>query len=258
MNYLPMNKKTLILLAFVLLGFGGWLVYSNHFNSTGAPDSAQGVADDSVPTADPIDAVLNVTESWLDNLQATTSQSLAQFVSEQTSITPALAERLVAAADAPVDPILCQNFVPSRVGAKVIYTEPSEAQVMVITRGEEKTPNQAIVTVVASQSAWVVSDITCSAGETGGPVGEYTFAETGRLVREQVPTGYDNTRWHLIFTRATTDQVSLVPLTFADDTVCTVADEIVDCDLNTLSEGDIALVQGSMLESGAAVARLER
>lgn len=249
-----MNRTTLgIVLVAAIVLFVGAAVFMNR--------DADVTNEDTVfiaPTDDPIDVSTEFAGAWLRNLQATTAVAMPDFLAEQPTVADDLKETLLArvAVRGAVDPILCQETVPERVGGKSVYTNPDSAQVIVLARGGEKTPQQAIVTLSAVDGQWQITNLTCSNGEMGGPVGEFTFEQKGRLVRESVPAPYNTDTWHVIFSQED-DSVGIVPLAFDEASQCMQGDNSTACDTGNLQEGTTVIVRANMTEAGAQVKQLE-
>jgi len=207
------------------------------------------------PTEDSIDITMELMRGWLDNQQATTSVSLADFLDTQNGLTDQARSMLLTrqAVGGSLDPVLCQEVIPGRIGAKQIYTQSTDSQVMVMARGADKNPNTAVVTLIADEGEWVVDDVACSAGEQGNTEGEFVFVQSGRLVQASVPAPYDTTQWHLIFT-TNTESTGIVPLTFDDASICAGG---VSCNPATFTEGTVAEVKADMTEAGALVRQLQ-
>ena len=155
-----------------------------------------------------------------------------------------------------LDPILCQSVVPERIGVKPIYVADDEAQMMIIARGAEKTPNQSVVTLTLGEAEWMISSISCSSGEAGNPVGEYSFEQTGRLAKDSVPAQYDQSNWHVLFSNKL-GNTQIVPLFFDGGSQCDRDSETVICEPAQFSEGTVVFVQADMTEAGASVRRME-
>jgi len=244
-----MKKITIVIV--VLLIFGALLAMAQLFSSTTLVENENRTV---LFDEDAIGVSLELVDDWLENLQATSSVPLDVFLAESTNLSTEVQESLRYEGD--LDPILCQTFVPARVGAKEVYVTDKAAQIMILARGDEKNPNTAILTLEAGTEAWEITDITCSAGELPVTDSEYTFTSIGRLVRESVPAPYDADTWHVI---SIVDQsVQVVPLLFDSASVCIAETGEVACDPDTFTEGMVATVKGDMTEVGAIVEVLEQ
>lgn len=247
-----MKSIKIILLALVVLGA---VFFAIQFLGNGDMSTKN---QPSRPTEDPLDVALSLAGNWLLNLQSTTSIPLADFLAGVDYIHDDVAAKLLtgAAVDSEIDPILCQQNTPARVGAKPVYVSDYESQVMVVARGGEKTPQQSLITLEAVDGQWLIVDVSCSNGEVGKPVGEFSFVQTGRLVRQSVPAPYDSETWHVIFNNED-GSIGVVPLYWYETSVC-VKDEVSEsCNLDDLEEGQVVRVLANMTEQGADVGRIE-
>lgn len=248
-----MKRTTIGIIAIVLIGIIAVLWFSN--GKQLVPNDKQYAA----PTEDPIDVSVSLIDGWLQNVLATTSVSLAEYLETAPALTETAKENVLARAaiQSEIDPLLCREETPTRVGGKIVYATETEAQVSVIARGVEKTPQQTLVTVAAEKGEWVITEVACSNGEVGAPIGEFSFVQQGRLVRESAPAPYDATAWHVIFP-GVDGSVGIVPLLFSDASQCGGGEDLTTCDQSTFSEGEQVVVKANMVEAGAEVVVLER
>lgn len=237
-----------ILLAALLLGVV--LIDRGTFTSRGNSSKE--------PANDPIDVSLELVNAWLDTVTATSSASLSEFLATRSDVSEALATTLLArdAAGSEVDVLFCQLNTPKRVGAKSVFKTEDAAQVMIVSRGGEKTPNQSIVTLALRDDVWVITDLSCSAGEVGGPVGEYSFEQAGQLIQASIPSPYDANFWHIVFER---DAVNghVARLLFDGESMCNSSGQEAVCEPATFVETTTVSVQADMTEEGALVRRME-
>lgn len=152
------------------------------------------------------------------------------------------------------DPVLCQTELPGGLRTIPVYQQDESAQVMIRSSSKEHT-GQAIVTLVAQNGLWQITEINCDSGETG-PQGEFSFDKTGFLLK-QVPAPLDSNYWHLVFQEAGV-LGHAVPLYIEETTVCAQKDgNEVACDDNFLKETMPARVKGELTETGVQVVRIE-
>ncbi len=235
----------ILVLLFAMSFFGGGTLT---FNENSIKD----------PINDPIDVSSDFANAWLENLQATTTLPLGEFLDTQTVLTKELKSALLSRADTAGDRdvILCQATMPERIGGKQIYVTDEEAQVSVIPRGGEKSSNQTLVTLGLQKEAWVITGLDCSTGEVAPETGLYNFERAGQLIGPSVPEPYDANFWHIVFER---DGINgnVVKLLFDSQSVCIEGSSESTCDTNNLTEAAQAFVQADMTEEGALIKRLE-
>lgn len=246
-----MSKTSIIVIVVTI--FAALLFAASFFGSNSFVLNENRLTD---PVEDPIDVSLGLANRWLDNIKATTSTPLPSFLTAEANVSAQTKAELELAVDESIDPLLCQTTTPGRVGAKSIYVTDTEAQVMILARGIDKNPNLAVYTLTLGDEAWLISDISCSAGEGGMQTDEYTFVQTGRLAQASVPEPYNSSVWHVLFT-GETDSVKIVPLMFDQTSQCGSASAYTTCDTSRFAEGGLVRVQADMTEEGAMVRRLE-
>lgn len=210
------------------------------------------------PEDDPIDVTMELYGPWLAGLQATSTEFNKTELLNSAPITPDVRDKLLGLlteSERTIDPIICQAAVPERIGAKMVYENETESQVMIVARGK-KVPEQALVTLLVQDGAWVISDIVCSQGEVA-PELEYTFEQAGNLLKQSLQPPFDNQQWHLVYTK---DKVAgnIVPLLFDAGSTCVTAAGVEQvCVPEQLTEALAAGVQGAMQEAGVLVQRLQ-
>lgn len=209
------------------------------------------------PTDDPMDVTMDLYGPWLDGLQATSTEFNKADVLTAAPLTAELRAELQqqTQTQSDLDPIICQVEIPERIGTKSVFVNERESQVMVIPRGK-RVPEQALVTLVAIDGQWVISDIACSRGELA-PDLEYTFEQSGNLLKQSLQPPLNNDQWHLIYTR---DGVAgnAIPLLFDTTSVCLMSDGSEQvCEPDQLTEAAAVQVQGSMQEAGVLVERMQ-
>jgi len=243
-----MNKQKTILVALLLitLGFLVWIFLAGDSSSLSQAD---------VEIPDPIDAAMDLYAPWLAAKSSTTTEPDLAAVLLEAPLTQDLRSELQQKIQEPtdVDPVLCQLDLPERIGAKVVYVNTDEAQLIVVARGK-RVPEQAVVTLSLENNEWIISNISCSRGELA-PELEYTFEQEGNLLRESLQPPLDSSQWHLVYER---DGVGgrTMPLLFNEASICIREAESV-CDQESLTEATAVKVQGAMQEAGVLVQRLE-
>lgn len=244
-------KKIIIILG-VLLVIGA-VVFMNGNNDSGNTNT------DAVSvTGDPVEETLTFYKSWLAALQSTSTDPYAAGLATDAMLGTAVQLYLAEAqnTESAIDPVLCVAQTPDKVRAKSVFTNATEAKVQVLSRGEgEKSPEYAVVSVMAVDGAWQISEIECVSGESA-PEREFSFEERGFLLKENVPAPYDSANWHIVFSQ--NGQLGyMAPLFFDGESVCVTDDSESVCDVANLSEATKVFVQAQMTEAGAQVKRLQ-
>jgi len=250
-----MKKQTVLIigvLVAVALAILAWQLLGSGSRVGTAIDEAQ-VA----PVDDPMDVTMELYDPWLDGVQSTSTEFNRSELLTAAPLTADLRDRLEQQiqTQSALDPVLCQIDIPERVGTKSVFTNDFEAQVLVIARGT-KVPEQALVTLIAVDGKWVVSDITCSRGELAPDV-EFTFEREGNLLKQSLQPPLNNEQWHLIYTR---DGVAgnAIPVLFDANSTCVMTDGSEQvCAPDQLTEATAVLLQGAMQEAGVLVERMQ-
>lgn len=247
-----MKQKILLLgiIAIVVVGvvmaLGGTDTSTKNGTETGDP-----------PQDDPADAALSFYNQWLTARNATDTDPAASGLYDSPFLQEGMKEKLEQAAnDRPeLDPVLCQEAIPEKIGAKPLFKEDYRAKTLIVARGT-KLPGQAAVTLVAEDSQWVISEISCTFGEEAPEKGEFTFEEEGQLLKS-VPAPLDSNFWHLIYERDGVMGYN-ARLIFDGESMCTDegGTESV-CDEGSFTETDTAFIQGDMSEAGLMVKRVQ-
>lgn len=240
---------TLIIMAVVI-----WQTFG------GGSDLVVDPADDvqSAPVGDPMDVTMELYGPWLDGLQSTSTTFNKTELLNRAPLTTDLRAELIAApvgSDSEVDPVICQAQLPERIGVKTIFVSDTESQVIVVPRGK-RVPEQALVTLVAADGQWVISDIACSKGEVAPDV-EYTFEREGHLLKQSLLPPLSSDQWHLIYTK---DEVAgnAIPLLFDTGSMCVSLDGSEQvCNPDQLTEATAVVLQGAMQEAGVLVERMQ-
>jgi hypothetical protein len=241
------NKTILLILLLVIISILAW-----KFIGENSPqlDTTTAV------TADPVDAAVDLYQPWLAALQATSTEPNFEALLAAAPLTGDLRARLVqevGESTIGIDPVICLADVPERLGTKVVFVDNTQAELMVVARGE-KSSQLALYTLEWMDGSWLITGIDCSAGEVA-PVQEFSFEREGNLLRESLQAPLDSSQWHLIYTK---DEVSghAVPLLFDESSIC-ITDTEVMCDVQSFTEATAVTIQGSLQEAGALVQRME-
>jgi hypothetical protein len=208
------------------------------------------------PAVDPLDVSYGVANRWLMNERATSSITLATFLEGEPLVTTEARAALLGATDGDLDPLLCQDELPGRIGVKPVYQTGTAAEVMVIARGTAEPTGYSLITLTLDGDAWVITNVACG-NEAPVSDSQYPFAKAGVLARESVPAPYDNSVWHVITGGGTSD-INAVPLQFDERSSCRgVNGEVGLCNEVALDEGVTVYVQADTTETGALVRLME-
>lgn len=204
----------------------------------------------------PIDVTLDFYEEWLTIRQSASSTSQVRLP-EMDVLTDELRVRLAEsiAAVPEIDPLLCTVAVPENILGQVVFATDTAAEVMVYGRNQE-TPERSLATLNLTDNGWMITSISCSNGEVAPEV-EFTFEQTGNLLKSSLVAPLDSSRWHLVYTR---DEQSgyATPLYFDAASMCISSDGTQTvCVPDTLNEPQSATIKGEMTEAGIKVALLE-
>ncbi len=207
---------------------------------------------------DPLGVTNAFYQQWLTAKQSTTSNPYDMGLLQNDMLSDKVKTYLEskrATYGTEIDPVLCLTNVPGRVGVKSVYEASTTAQVLVVPRGQEvKTAESAVVDLELVDYAWKITNIACSNGETA-PEREFTFMESGYL-KKGLPAPYDTDTWYIVFSQPTGES-SAVALLFGPTSLCTLrASSEAVCDPSTLQDTSRITVAGTLLESGAEIARL--
>ncbi len=218
-------------------------------------------ATQTIPTEDAIDVTLDFYNSWLDALQSTTTDpyqlGLLGLPILSTEVRADIDKKHTERQDGDLEPVVCQLTTPKRVGGKAIYAKETEAQIMVLARGEEvKSPYMAIVTLEAVSGAWQIKDIACTQGEVG-PEAEFDFEHSGFLLKQSVPAPLDSQYWHLVYEETDGQTGYTARLYFNPESIC-ISKEGVEsvCTPDTLTEATKVFVSADMTEEGGVVKKM--
>ena len=256
-NFRMNNRKNLLIgflvVMIVVVVFVGWKL-SNSSSSTDNDFLSAAI----VPVDDPIDVTMSFYTPWLEALLSTTTTPYESDLLSSPLISENLRERLkseVGVSGLQVDSVLCQVVVPEKIGAKIIYTNGTEAQVMVIPRRSDASES-ALVTLTAIDGKWIISDIICSGGEIA-PVREFDFDHEGFLLKQSVVPPLDPNNWHLVFTQ-NGQHGHTAPIFFNEASKCVSVDGTESvCNQDQITEATKAIIKGDMTEAGVSLRRLE-
>jgi len=235
-----------VLLLLVTAAIGLWI-----FMSGNATDADPVI--DTSSFESPRNVVIDFYDVWLETVSTADQPTVLEFVGLNADLRTELNQLL---AEGPaVDPLFCAAGIPDNFGTKVVFTTDTNAEIAVTARGLD-TFSQALVLLTATPERWEITSITCSNGETAPDV-EFTFDQTGNLLKNSLQAPLDSNRWHLVYTRDGQAGYA-APLFFAADSMCIAADGTsAVCNPDNLSEPQGAIVKGQMTEAGVEVTTLE-
>lgn len=206
-----------------------------------------------------VDVALNFYESWLSARNTEGGDPFAAGLLDYPQVSQDLKDHLTTfegklGEEGMEDPVLCQTEIPGGLRTIPVYQQDESAQLIIRSSSKEQL-GQALVTMVAKNGLWQITEISCGNAEVG-PQGEYSFDKAGFLLK-QVPAPLDSKYWHLVFQEAGV-LGHAVPLFIDDATICAQKDgNEVACDDNFLKETIPARVKGELTETGVQVKRIE-
>lgn len=210
---------------------------------------------------DPIDIATDFYQSWTDAITATNTDPYAAGLLDTESLSPTVRQKLADAESAfrtdGTDPVVCQTTVPTKMRAKKIYDTAEKFGIMIYDKDSANNPGQTVITLESNGELWRIADIECAQGETAPDTGEFSFDQTGYLLKDSVQPPLDPQYWHLVFEQNGTSGYT-APLFLDATSVCHVGDSDEPCAEAPLNEALHVHVQGTMTESGVEVARIER
>ena len=242
-----MKKAIILLVALVVIGGIVWMVKGSSGGSLGSGD---------VKYAEPADAVDTFYGQWLKAAKDPSFVPDRATLAASSVLTKELSAKIVAALPgASLDPVLCQSTLPQGITLRNVYEQADKAQ-MLVTSKDKAVTKQAVVDLIKSDDSWMISGIQCTDGDVA-PVKEFSFEQTGFLIKASVPKPYNNKNWHLVFTQDG-KAGNVVPLIFDAKSQCTSIDGTkAVCKPEQFAETNKVVVRGGMTERGATVAQLE-
>jgi len=242
------NKKVIIisLLVVIVAALLAWFFLKGSFKQE-------------VSMNDPVDVVVDFYNPWLEAVQATSTDPYTEGLVDNPFLSRELKAKILEAKNNPenlIDPVLCQTVVPEKIATRRVYRNDTEAQILVTARKSEST-EQALITLLALDGGWYISDIKCTPGEFGPPQGEFTFEKEGFLIKGSIPAPFNPEYWHIVF-EENGQQGHVAPIFFKSETVCLDGDGKENaCNPDQLSEATKVFVRGDMTEAGVNIKRFE-
>ncbi|MCC6448172.1 MAG: hypothetical protein IT215_05760 [Chitinophagaceae bacterium] len=250
-----MKKIIIIVVAVIIIVILGFVLFSNKGSVNIVnllPEQQQ------VSKLEPIDIVKDFYDNWLKAVQQpTTANPSRATLAGSPILSKDLRGRLTSSINfaSSTDPVLCQTSVPSGISARKVFVVKDEAQI-VITSKDKKVTNQALVNLNMQDGGWYINDIQCSLGEFA-PEKEFSFENTGFLLKASIPKPYDPKNWHLIF-EENGKAGNVVPLFFDANSQCIGLDGVkAVCKPSNFVETTKVFVRAQMTEQGASVKQME-
>jgi hypothetical protein len=208
-----------------------------------------------VSTEEPIDVVMDFFGLWHKAVLSEDTDPYTEGLAENPILSKELRARLEEARDtAETDVVLCQTVTPSKLASKTVYEYDDAVQILVISK-EPRQPGQSVVTLARLNDGWYIQDIAC-AQETGESAGEYTFEASGVLLKENVPSPYDTSMWHLGYVEEGV-LAKVIPIILTAESVCVGTQGVeTTCTTELFDETVKVTLQGDMVEAGVLVKRL--
>lgn len=207
---------------------------------------------------DPLDTANNFYNDWLDALLSTTTDPYTLGLQNSDALIPEVQQYIIGAQneESLIDPVLCLESIPPRVGAKKVFVTEDKAQYLLLPRGiGGVSPQRAVVDVGVIDNTWKITSIDCVNGESA-PEREFTFERNGYLLKTDEPP-LDPNNWYLVFEENGIDGHH-APLFFSESSECTSGSgEVFICDPNSFANPAAATVKGEMTEAGVEVASVE-
>jgi hypothetical protein len=204
---------------------------------------------------EPVDIVLDFYSKWLAALQSSSTDPYQSDIVHEPLLSQALREKLQRSSMAAggKDAVICQNPIPEKVQAKILYERPGDVQIIVFSK-EQRLAGQAVVTTRRLGEGWYIDSLECSK-EFDEP-GEFSFEHEGNLLKA-VPPPYDSNVWHFVYAQNGVNGY-VVPLFFGNESLCIdLAGNEATCDENNFTNADKVTIRGDMTEAGLTVKRVE-
>lgn len=209
---------------------------------------------------DTVDTVGSFYGDWLEAVKEPLSADpSAETLAKSPILSKVLREKIAEAranSETNLDPVLCQAEAPADISIRKVYENEGEAAQILVTEKGNPTSTQALITLEWYKDGWFIKDIECSLGEVA-PEREFSFEQTGFLLKDSIPSPFDSKNWHIIF-EDNGVAGNVVPIFFDSKSECTALDgKIATCDPSKFSETSQVSVKGQMTERGATIQKLE-
>ncbi len=217
----------------------------------------KGPAQQQVSKLDVTDTVGDFYGNWLKAVREPVNTKPNQKdLANSPILSPTLRDRLKKTLNQPgttLDPVLCQTVIPEKISTRTVYENTDKAQIL-ITSGDKKVTEQALITLIKYKDGWFIDDIKCSPGEVG-PEREFSFESVGFLLKGSMPPPYNSKNWHLIY-EENGQTGNVIPIFFDSKSQCIGLDGSKSvCKPDQFTEAAKVSVHGQMTESGISVTR---
>lgn len=253
-----MKKQYLVIGVLAIVGIIGLVFWSQNQGVTNVGGKEVVSEEDIALAGDPLDATSAFYNTWLDAVLDPAASPYTSGVLDDPILSEQVRMDIEAAKEVAgtVDPVLCQSATPKRVGAKMSFSSEGLAEVLVFGRGfEQKSSEQAAVTLRVVDGVWEITEIFCASGESA-PEREFSFEKEGYILKS-VPPPLDPEYWHLVF-EENGELGHTVPLFFDAESNCIALNESESvCSEDDFTDALKVFVQAQMTEAGASVKRLQ-
>ena len=259
-NDLPKaNKKYLfgVVAGIVVIGIITFFAWQNNGGSGSGEEGDEeirGIA------GDPKDIVLDFYKDWLDRRVSTSTPEDAPDPRDSEALSVKLQEKLrrfdLTADDIGQDPVLCQSSFPPGFRSRTIFENDNAMQVMVLSKDKTQF-GQSVASLTKHGELWEISDINCNTGEEGPEIGEFSFDQTGALLKDNLPERFDKNYWHLVYTQNDVEGFTAALIIDQNSTCVMSAGNEEVCNTGAFYQTMRVHVQGQMTEGGVEVQRIE-
>lgn len=228
-------------------------IFSGTSQEEEGPNAQRGVE------GDPVDITHDFYSLWSAMKESGGTSTTTKNPLDSMALSLEMQEQLrdfdFSSADSP-DPVLCQGSVPTKFRTKVIFETEEKVEILVLSSNENEN-GQAAVTLEKFSDRWAITNITCSTGEQAPQTGEFSFDNSGFLLKDSLPEGFNKEHWYVVY-----EQDGLAghtaPLIIGAESVCVDAqNNEASCSSEAFTEATPVHVQGTMTEAGVDVRRIE-
>ena len=156
-----------------------------------------------------------------------------------------------------LDPVVCQTTPGENLRIRTIYELENEVQQLVLTK-DSLEGRQAVVTLNRAGELWQITSIDCSFGEQAPDTGEFSFDNTGQLLKNSLPDNFDKQYWYIVYSQNDLKGLT-APLILGSESTCVDLSGVeTSCSQESFFEAMPVKVQGQMSELGVEVHRVEQ
>lgn len=209
---------------------------------------------------DPTDIAFDFYDLWLTSRLSSTSVA-AKDPLEFPGLSAELRNRLSQFDRSPtnteLDPVVCQTTPSDNLRTRTIYELENEMQQLVLTE-DSLEGRQAVVTLKRAEELWQITSIDCSLAEQAPDTGEFSFDNTGQLLKDSLPENFDKQYWYIVYSQDDLKGLT-APLILGSESTCINLDGAeTTCSPESFFEAMPVKVQGQMSELGVEVHRIEK